>query len=150
MTKRAEAESVLREAQKMQAIGQLTGGIAHDFNNLLQVILGNLEFARAKSSGDERMLQRIERATWAAQTRSQPHDPTPRLCAASAAGTCAHRSRRELPDLIPLLERTLGPRSPSATIRAKAMAAMADAAQIESAVLNLAFNARDAMPGEAA
>ncbi len=148
MTKRAEAESVMREAQKMQAIGQLTGGIAHDFNNLLQVILGNLEFARAKSSGDERMLQRIERATWAAQrgaslttqllafARRQPLAPAPIDLAAS------------LPAMIPLLQRTLGAQITVRYDQGEGLwPAMADAAQTESAVLNLAVNARDAMPG---
>ena len=67
MTKRAQAEGVLREAQKMQAIGHLTGGIAHDFNNLLTVILGNLEFVRSRLTGEQALQSRIERATWAAQ-----------------------------------------------------------------------------------
>ncbi len=87
MTKRAQAEGVLREAQKMQAIGQLTGGIAHDFNNLLQVILGNLEFIRAKLDGDARLQTRIERASWAAQRGAT-------LTASSLPSPASSRSRR--------------------------------------------------------
>lgn len=148
MTKRAQAEAVLREAQKMQAIGQLTGGIAHDFNNLLQVILGNLEFVRAKLEGDAKLQQRIERAAWAAQrgatltgqllafARKQPLAPT----AVDLAAT--------MPDLVPLLRRTLGEHIEVRYVETAGLwPAMADPAQLESAVLNLALNARDAMPG---
>ncbi|WP_286159043.1 CHASE3 domain-containing protein [Methylobacterium sp. Leaf456] len=148
MTKRAQAEGVLREAQKMQAIGQLTGGIAHDFNNLLQVILGNLEFIRAKLDGDARLQARIERASWAAQrgatltgqllafARKQPLAPV----AIDLAAT--------MPDLIPLLRRTLGEHIEVRYVESAGLwPAMADAAQLENAVLNLALNARDAMPG---
>ena len=146
MTKRALAEGVLREAQKMQAIGQLTGGIAHDFNNLLTVILGNLEFIRGKMASDTAMVTRIERAMWAAQrgatltgqllafARKQPLAPKPIDLAAS------------LPDLVPLLQRTLGEHIDVRYVEAAGLwPAMADAAQLESAVLNLALNAR-AMP----
>ncbi|WP_375275323.1 CHASE3 domain-containing protein [Methylorubrum thiocyanatum] len=148
MTKRAQAEGVLREAQKMQAIGQLTGGIAHDFNNLLQVILGNLEFVRAKLDGDAKLQTRIERAAWAAQrgatltgqllafARKQPLAPA----AVDLAAT--------MPDLVPLLRRTLGEHIEVRYVETAGLwPAMADPAQLESAVLNLALNARDAMPG---
>ncbi|CAO4166684.1 CHASE3 domain-containing protein [Methylorubrum aminovorans] len=148
MTKRAQAEGVLREVQKMQAIGQLTGGIAHDFNNLLQVILGNLEFVRAKLDGDAKLQQRVERAAWAAQrgatltgqllafARKQPWAPA----AIDLAET--------MPDLIPLLRRTLGEHIEVRYVETAGLwPAMADPAQLESAVLNLALNARDAMPG---
>ena len=148
MTKRAQAEGVLREAQKMQAIGQLTGGIAHDFNNLLQVILGNLEIVRAKLTDDAKLQQRIERAAWAAQrgatltgqllafARKQPLAPA----AIDLAAT--------MPDLIPLLRRTLGEHIEVRYVETAGLwPAMADPAQLESAVLNLALNARDAMPG---
>ncbi|TLU71390.1 CHASE3 domain-containing protein [Lichenicoccus roseus] len=148
MTKRAQAEAVLREAQKMQAIGQLTGGIAHDFNNLLTVILGNLEIAQARLGGDAALSGRIERATWAAQrgaaltaqllafARKQPLSPKPIDIALS------------IPDLVPLLRRTLGEHIEVRYVETAGLwPAMADAAQLESAVLNLALNARDAMPG---
>ena len=147
MTKRAQAEAVLREAQKMQAIGQLTGGIAHDFNNLLTVILGNLEFVRAKLGDDDAQLGRIERATWAASrgavltrqllafARRQPLAPAP----ISLTTT--------MPDLIPLLQRTLGEHIEVRYVETAGLwSAMADPSQLENAVLNLALNARDAMP----
>ncbi len=148
MTKRAQAEGVLREAQKMQAIGQLTGGIAHDFNNLLTVILGNLEFMRSRPDCDEPTKARIERATWAAQrgatltsqllafARKQPLAPAPIDLGAT------------MPDLVPLLRRTLGEHIDVRYVETAGLwPALADPAQLESAVLNLALNARDAMPG---
>jgi signal transduction histidine kinase/CheY-like chemotaxis protein len=148
MTKRTQAEAVLREAQKMQAIGQLTGGIAHDFNNLLTVILGNLELARIKLDPANPVVTNIERSLWAAQrggtltsqllafARKQPLAPTP-------IDMSAH-----LPELVPLLRRTLGEHIDVRFVDSAGLwLAMADPAQLESAVLNLALNARDAMVG---
>jgi signal transduction histidine kinase len=148
MTRRAQAESVLREAQKMQAIGQLTGGIAHDFNNLLTAIMGNLELAHIRLDDPVAVKSRIEQATRAAQrgatltsqllafARKQPLAPAPIDLAAT------------MPDLVPLLRRTLGEHIDVRYVEAGGLwPAMADPAQLESAVLNLALNARDAMPG---
>jgi signal transduction histidine kinase/CHASE3 domain sensor protein/CheY-like chemotaxis protein len=148
MTKRAQSEAVLRESQKMQAIGQLTGGIAHDFNNLLTVIQGNLELARIKLDPENPLAGNIERSLWAAQrgatltgqllafARKQPLVPAPIDLSAS------------LPDVVPLLRRTLGEHIDVRFVDSAGLwPAMADAAQLESAVLNLALNARDAMAG---
>jgi signal transduction histidine kinase/CheY-like chemotaxis protein len=148
MTERSRAENILREAQKMQAIGHLTGGIAHDFNNLLTAILGNLELAHTKLDNPAALKSRIERATWAAHrgatltsqllafARKQPLAPAPIDLAAT------------MPDFIPLLRRTLGEHINVRYVETGGLwAAMADPAQLESAVLNLALNARDAMPG---
>ncbi len=147
MTKRAQAEGILRESQKMQAIGHLTGGIAHDFNNLLTVILGNLEYVRSKVAEDVRLASRVERVTLAAQrgatltaqmlafARKQPLAPT----AVMLSDT--------LPDMVQLLRRTLGEGIDVRYVETAGLwPAMADPAQLESAVLNLALNARDAMP----
>lgn len=148
MTKRAQSEAVLRESQKMQAIGHLTGGIAHDFNNLLTVIQGNLELARIKLDSQQIPAANIERALWAAQrgatltsqllafARKQPLAPTAIDLSAS------------MPDLIPMLRRTLGEHIDVRFVDSAGLwPALADPAQLESAVLNLALNARDAMPG---
>lgn len=146
LTSRVQAEEALREGQKMQAIGQLTGGIAHDFNNLLTVILGNLEALRGKLGRDHPMQSRIERGLWAAErgatltrqllafARKQPLAPKPvDLCAI-------------VPALVPLLQRTLGEAIDVRCVTASgAWLALADAAQVDSALLNLALNARDAM-----
>jgi signal transduction histidine kinase/CHASE3 domain sensor protein/FixJ family two-component response regulator len=147
MTRRAQAEAVLREVQKMQAIGQLTGGIAHDFNNLLTIILGNLDIAGDRPGDEQRQKIRRERAIWAAQrgatltrqllafARKQPLAPAPIALAAV------------MPDFIPLLRRTLGEHIEVRYVETAGLwPAMADPAQLESALLNLALNARDAMP----
>ncbi len=147
MTKRAQAEAVLREAQKMQAIGQLTGGIAHDFNNLLTIILGNLEMMRTRLDDDPALQARIDRAAGAAQrgatltaqllafARKQPLAPSP------------IDLTEIVPELMPLMQRTLGAHIDVRYVETAGLwQAMADHAQLESAVLNLALNARDAMP----
>ncbi len=147
MTKRAQAEAVLREAQKMQAIGQLTGGIAHDFNNLLTVILGNLEMMRTRLEDGSGLQARIDRAVGAAQrgatltaqllafARKQPLAPAP------------IDLTTVVPELMPLMQRTLGAHIDVRYVETAGLwPAMADHAQLESAVLNLALNARDAMP----
>jgi signal transduction histidine kinase/CHASE3 domain sensor protein len=148
MTKRAQSEAVLRESQKMQAIGQLTGGIAHDFNNLLTVVMGNLELARSKLASHDPVVSHIDRSLWAAHrggtltsqllafARKQPLAPSPIDLSTT------------FPELVPLLRRTLGEHIDVRFVDSAGLwPAMADPAQLESAVLNLALNARDAMPG---
>ena len=148
MTKRAQAEGVLREAQKMQAIGQLTGGIAHDFNNLLTVILGNLEFVTAKLESGHPMQTRIERATWAAARGATLTSQLLAFARKQALAPAAIDLAAAMPDLIPLLQRTLGEHIDVRYVETAGLwPAMADPSQLESAVLNLALNARDAMPG---
>ena len=147
-TERVRADAAARDAQRLQAMGQLTGGIAHDFNNLLTVVLGNLEMATAMLEANSPAVSRLDRAIWAAHrgasltqqllafARKQPLAPMPINLSAL------------LPDMAELLRRTLGE---DIEIRmldaARLWTAMADPAQVESALLNLALNARDALPG---
>ncbi len=147
MTRRAQAEAVLRESQKMQAIGQLTGGIAHDFNNLLTVILGNLELARGKLEGGGALQTRLERAAWAAQRGATLTGQLLSFARKQALAPVAIDLAAAMPDLVPLLRRTLGEAIEIRYVETAGLwPAMADPAQLESAVLNLALNARDAMP----
>jgi signal transduction histidine kinase/CheY-like chemotaxis protein len=148
ITERIKTEDRLRESQKMESIGQLTGGVAHDFNNLLQVIRGNLELL-APMTVDNPLLQRrvgaiMNAADRAAQltrqllafARRQPLEPEV-INLATLVG-----------DMTELLRRTLGESIDIKTvIAADLWNTVADPAQVESAVLNLALNARDAMDG---
>jgi signal transduction histidine kinase/CHASE3 domain sensor protein/CheY-like chemotaxis protein len=147
MTKRAQAENILREAQRMQAIGQLTGGIAHDFNNLLTVILGNLEVIDSMVPNSTSLKGRVERTAWAAQraatltsqllafARKQPLDPAPIDLATI------------VPKLLPMLQSMLGEEIDLRYIEPSQLwRAMADPTQLENALINLAVNSRDAMP----
>jgi PAS domain S-box-containing protein len=145
---RIKAEEALRQAQKMEAIGQLTGGVAHDFNNLLTVIMGGLDTIRRSKPDDH---SRIKRATDMALQGTQR--------AASLTGRLLAFSRRQplepkplelnalVREMTELLHRTLGERIELEAVMASTLWPIeVDQNQLESAVLNLAVNARDAMP----
>ena len=148
--RRAQAEQQLRQAHKMEAIGHLTGGIAHDFNNLLTIIQGNLQMAeeRLERQSDNDGLHMVQAAGAAGQRAARL---TSQLLAFSRRQVLTP-SRVDLhalfPPLVDLLRRTLGERISLAwQVAADTPACLADQMQLESALLNMAINARDAMPG---
>lgn len=144
---RKELESQLYQAQKMDAIGQLTGGIAHDFNNLLGVVIGNLDLLSRLVAGNELAENRVRTALKAS---ARGADLTRRLLAFSSAGElrpATIRLEQPIQNTIELATRALGP---EIEIRAKLDDSVppifADVAGLESALLNIIVNARDAMP----
>ncbi len=143
-----EREDALRQAQKMELIGQLTGGVAHDFNNLLQVVVGNLELLLRNLPSDERRLRRFaDNAMGGAQRAAAL---TQRLLAFSRRQPLAPRPLDPnvlIQGMADLLRRTLGETVAVETeLAADLWSVDTDANQLESAILNLAVNARDAMP----
>ncbi|WP_294235867.1 PAS domain-containing protein [uncultured Sphingomonas sp.] len=147
--KLADMEAQLRQSQKMEAVGQLTGGIAHDFNNLLQVVVGNLEMLdRFLPEGEHPRARRA--ATNAMTGAKRAATLTQRLLAFSRRQPLAPQSvdtRRLVDGLSDLLTRTLGEQVHLAVDAASDLWTVeADPNQLESAILNLAVNARDAMP----
>jgi signal transduction histidine kinase len=154
IARRNEAEAALRQAQKLEAIGQLTGGVAHDFNNLLTVIMGGLETIgrQIASMSDAPQLARIMRAQAMAHHASQRAATlTARLLAFSRRQPLDPKSidvDRLLAGMTELLNSTLGERVRLEIVgNAGLWSALADASELEHAILNLAVNARDAMPG---
>ncbi|RUP00538.1 ATP-binding protein [Hyphomicrobium sp.] len=145
---RLQAEAALRQAQKMEAVGQLTGGVAHDFNNLLTVILGGLDTLRRGGVADNprwsralaTSMQGVQRAATLtarllAFSRRQPLDPKPLdlNTVVRDSTDLLHRTMGELVEI----EGVLAPRL---------WLVEADQNQLETAIVNLAINARDAMP----
>ncbi|HVM99009.1 MAG TPA: CHASE3 domain-containing protein [Caulobacteraceae bacterium] len=147
ITDRVRAEERLRDSQRMEAIGQLTGGVAHDFNNLLQVIRGNLELLASMVEGDPRGQTRLKNALYGADRAAQL---TRQLLAFARRQPLAPKVvnlSRLVSDMADLLRRTLGEAIEVETVVAGGLwNTIADPAQVESAILNLALNARDAMP----
>ena len=149
VAQRSEAEEALRQMQKMETLGQLTGGVAHDFNNLLQIVTGNLEILQRNLPEDmvrlrrsaENAMRGAERAAVLTQrllafARRQPLEPKPISLNRLVGG------------MSELLHRTLGETYQLETVLASGLWNVeADPNQLENAIINLAVNARDAMPG---
>ncbi len=146
VTDKKALESQLLQAQKMEAMGQLTGGVAHDFNNLLTVILGNLDLIEGRVSGELR--RQIENAVRAAERGAAL---THRLLAFSRRQTLQPAQldlNRLTLGMEDMLRRTLGENVEiELRLQPHLWLALADKAQVENALLNLAINSRDAMPG---
>ena len=146
--KRAKAEEALHHAQKMEAVGQLTGGIAHDFNNLLTVIIGGLESIQRSRPDDEvRRKRAVDLAFKGAQRAA---NLTSRLLAFSrrqALEPTLLDVNALMRDMTDLLHRTLGEQIQlEGVLNSRLWHIEADKGQLENAIINLAINARDAMP----
>ncbi|HEY0028271.1 MAG TPA: ATP-binding protein [Allosphingosinicella sp.] len=143
---RARAEEQLRQAQKMQALGQLTGGIAHDFNNLLTVIQGSADILRRPGLAEEK---RVRFAEAIVETASRAAALTSQLLAFARRQPLKPEVidlNAKIRGMTNLLDRTLGERVRVVTELSDTLCAIeADPAQLESALLNVAVNARDAM-----
>ncbi|UEM01638.1 response regulator [Skermanella rosea] len=147
VTRRRTSEQAFRQAQKMEAIGQLTAGLAHDFNNLLQVISGNLEVAGSKAGHDDVLKRAIERANRAAE---QGAKLTQQLL------TFARKQRLEprrvnlnslVVEFSEMLVRTIGDKVDlRLDLKPGLPSSLLDPIHLEMALLNVLINARDAMP----
>ncbi len=142
------AHEALRQSQKMETVGQLTGGIAHDFNNLLQIVSGNLDLLRQKlPEGTEHLKRYADRAFTGADRAATL---TQRLLAFSRRQPLAPKPvdiNRLIPGMSELLHRTLGETiEVEAVLAPRLWTVEADPNQLENAIINLAINARDAMP----
>jgi PAS domain S-box-containing protein len=150
---RLQAEESLRQAQKMEAVGQLTGGVAHDFNNLLTIVMGGLDIIgrQLPNLPPSPVVARIARAKEMAQHGAQRAATlTERLLAFSRLQALSPQSidaNKLVAGVCDFLQRTLGEAVMLETVLAAGLwRSFADSSQLENAVLNLALNARDAMP----
>ena len=146
MTERRAVDEQLRQSQKMEAVGQLTNGVAHDFNNLLATIIPNLELAQSRIK-DEYVLKHLENAMRAAERGGQL---TNQLLAFSRRHEILAEPvdvNQVVSEACEMLPRTIGPNIEIETaLDGDAWWAMTELGQLELAILNLAINARDAMP----
>jgi len=147
VTQRREVDEQLRQAQKMEAVGQLTGGIAHDFNNLLMIIGGSIDMVRRRVTDEPKIRGLFDAARQAVERGAKLNQ---QLLAFSRRQDL-HMEVVQINDLIPtfehLLDRALGETVKMEVIRDQNLwRCRTDPHQLETAILNLAINARDAMP----
>lgn len=145
--RREIAEAAVRQSQKLEAIGQLTGGIAHDFNNLLSIVIGNLEAIIRRVPQDEKTLRQVRNALTGAERGSQL---VRRLLAFSRRQPLAPKPidvNQVVSQVAALLNRSLGERIRLETSPAPGLwISDVDPVELEASIINLAINARDAMP----
>jgi PAS domain S-box-containing protein len=146
-TDRRSLEEQLAQARKMEAVGQLTGGVAHDFNNLLTVVLGNVDIMARKPEDDDRRARRLDAVRQAAE---RGRDLTKQLLAFSRRQHLSPVSLNVnvlISEFSPLMRQAVGEAVTLELLLAEeALCAHVDPTQLETALLNLAVNARDAMP----
>jgi PAS domain S-box-containing protein len=147
ITHSKQIERQARQSEKMEALGQLTGGIAHDFNNLLGVITGNLELLERALANDDAMIKRVQTAKKAALRGA---DLTRRLLVFSRKEELTPRLthlRETIDNVVEIATRTIGPEIHiSLHCDDSVPAILVDPSRLENALLNIALNARDAMP----
>jgi PAS domain S-box-containing protein len=147
ITEDQRREEALRQSQKMEAVGQLTGGLAHDFNNLLQAVHGNLDLIRRRPEDPARVSRLAENGIQAAERGAKL---TAQLLAFSRAQKLELRTTAIAPliaGMDDILKSSLGPRvRVRVDTEGSGLGVIADPTQLEMAILNLATNARDAMP----
>jgi signal transduction histidine kinase len=148
VNRREQAESQLRQSQKMEAIGQLTGGIAHDFNNMLGVITGSIDLIKRRVAQGDFGIERFLEA--ASQASARAAALTHRLLAFARQQPLSPQAvdaNRMIANMSDLLRSTLGEHIRIETVSAGGLwLTKADAHQLENVILNIAINARDAMP----
>jgi signal transduction histidine kinase len=146
ISQRQKAEAALVQAEKMQAVGQLTGGLAHDFNNLLTAVVGNVDLIRSRT-GDSRVQRLAENALKAAQRGAKLTSQLLAFSRTQKLKSAPVDVNALILGMHGLLDQTLGASIAIKTdLAADLPPAMADANQLELAILNLSINARDAMP----
>ncbi|MDB5396666.1 MAG: domain S-box protein [Rhodospirillales bacterium] len=147
VTERKNLEEQLRQSQKMEAVGRLTGGIAHDFNNLLGIITGNLDLLIERIEGDPESAELAEEALGGALRGAEL---TQRMLAFARKQPLHAKIidlNEALPGMASMLKRTLRENIAVEVARAEGLwLTLVDKSQVEDAILNLAVNARDAMP----
>jgi signal transduction histidine kinase/CheY-like chemotaxis protein len=147
IAERRRAEEMLRQSQKMEAIGQLTGGIAHDFNNLLTAVIGNLDMIRTRAAGNDRLQRMADNALEAARKGAKLSSQLLAFSRSQRMNVGPVDLAQVLGGMNGLLAQSVGP-SVRVDVRVdeEARFVVSDANQLELALLNLAVNARDAMP----
>lgn len=147
VSEQKDMEAMLVQAQKMEAIGRLTGGVAHDFNNLLTVVLGNLQFLRQQLGDQESLLNFVDKTAAAAKRGAELNNRLLSFSREQDLQTDLLEVNEILQDMETLLDRLLGEDIElRLQLSAEEVGVLADQAQLENAILNLAINAKDAMP----
>jgi CheY-like chemotaxis protein len=147
VTERRQAEEALRQSQKLESMGRMTGGIAHDFNNLLTIIIGSLGLLRRAIGRDDKAQERIDMMSVAAERAARLTKQLLAFARRQPLQPEIVNLGQVMQEVLPLMRRAVGEAVIVECVSAGGLwNTTVDASEFQSAVLNLAINARDAMP----